>query len=89
VKYSKAFVAFPGGFGTLDEMFEAITLVQTKRIEPFPVILVGREFWKDLAGWVKNVLLSNNMIEKSDLGLFTVVDTPDEVVSAVNKFYRK
>ena len=89
VKYSKAFVAFPGGFGTLDEMFEAITLVQTKRIEPFPVILVGREFWKDLNGWVKNTLLSNNMIEKSDLSLFTIVDTPDEVVSAVNKFYRK
>ena len=89
VKYSKAFVAFPGGFGTLDELFEAITLVQTKRIDPFPVIMVGREFWKDLAGWVNKTLLPNNMIEASDLGIFTVVDTPDEVVSAVNKFYRK
>jgi len=89
VKYSKAFIAFPGGFGTLDELFEAITLVQTKRIEPFPVVMVGREFWKDMLGWINKTLLPNNMIEKSDLGIFAVVDTPDEVVSAINKFYRK
>jgi len=89
MKYSKAFVAFPGGFGTLDELFEAITLVQTRRIDPFPVIMVGREFWKDLLGWVNKTLLADNMIDKVDLGIFTVVDTPDEVVAAINKFYRK
>jgi uncharacterized protein (TIGR00730 family) len=89
VKYSKAFITFPGGFGTLDELFEAITLVQTKRIDPFPVIMVGREFWKDMTGWINKTLLANHMIEKSDLGIFIVVDTPDEVVAAVNKFYRK
>ena len=89
VKYSKAFITFPGGFGTLDELFEAITLVQTKRIDPFPVIMVGREFWKDMTGWINKTLLANHMIEKSDLGIFIVVDAPDEVVAAVNKFYRK
>jgi uncharacterized protein (TIGR00730 family) len=87
VKYSKAFITFPGGFGTLDELFEAITLVQTKRIEPFPVIMVGREFWKDMVGWITKTLLSQNMIEKGDLKLFKVVDTADEVVAAVKEFY--
>lgn len=89
VKYAKAFIVFPGGFGTLDELFEAITLVQTKRIEPFPVIMVGREFWKDMTAWITKTLLTNDMIEKQDLNLFTVVDTPDEVISVINKFYRK
>ncbi len=89
VKYAKAFIVFPGGFGTLDELFEAITLVQTKRIEPFPVIMVGREFWKDMTAWITKTLLTNDMIEKQDLNLFTIVDTPDEVISAINKFYRK
>jgi len=89
VKYSKAFVAFPGGFGTMDELFEAITLVQTKRIEPFPVVIVGRKFWKDITGWINRTLMESKMIDKSDLGLFVVVDTADEVVMAINKFYKK
>lgn len=89
VKYAKAFIVFPGGFGTLDELFEAITLVQTKRIDPFPVIMVGRVFWKDLVSWIKGTLLAHNMMEKVDVNIFQVVDTPAEVVSAVNAFYRK
>ncbi len=88
-KYSKAFVTFPGGFGTLDELFEALALVQTKRVDPFPVILVGREYWKGLIHWVREILLPNKTITKSDLELFSVVDTPQEVLSAINRFYKK
>jgi len=88
-KYSMALVAFPGGFGTLDEFFELVTLVQTKRIDPLPVILVGSEFWKGLGDWIDNTLLPNKMIDKSDLDLFIVVDTAEEVVAAINKYYRK
>lgn len=88
-KYSKAFVVFPGGFGTLDELFEAITLVQTKRVDPFPVILVGKEYWKGLISWIKNTLLPEGTIDKVDLKLFSVVNTPQEVMAAINKFYKR
>jgi len=88
-KYSKALVAFPGGFGTMDEFFEAVTLVQTKRIDPFPIILVGREYWKGLVKWMEGTILPHKMIEKSDLKIFTLVDTPQEIISAINKFYRR
>lgn len=88
-KYSRAFVVFPGGFGTLDELFEAITLVQTERVDPFPVILVGREYWKGLVLWIKNTLLVEGTIEQKDLKLFSVVDKPQEVLAAINKFYRR
>lgn len=87
-KYSKALVAFPGGFGTMDEFFEAITLVQTKRIDPFPVVLVGSEFWKGMIRWMETTLLPAKMIARSDLKIFSVADTPQEVVAAINKFYR-
>lgn len=86
-KYSKALVAFPGGFGTLDEFFEVITLVQTRRMEPLPVILVGSEFWKGIIHWMKNTLLPHGMIERTELEIFKVVDTPQEVVAEINKFY--
>lgn len=87
-KYSKAFVVFPGGFGTLDELFEAITLVQTKRVDPFPVILVGRDYWKGMISWLKNTVLPEGAIEKKDMEIFSVVDTPQEVMAAINKFYK-
>ncbi|MCX5668439.1 MAG: TIGR00730 family Rossman fold protein [Candidatus Omnitrophica bacterium] len=87
-KYSKAFVVFPGGFGTLDELFEAMTLVQTERVDPFPVILVGKEYWKGLISWIKNTLLPEGTIDKVDLKLFSVVDTPQEVMAAIDKFYK-
>jgi len=88
-KYSKALVAFPGGYGTMDEFFEAVTLVQTKRIDPFPIILVGKEYWKGLVGWMEDTMLPNNMIDKADLKIFSLTDTPQEVVSIINKFYKK
>lgn len=88
-KYSKALVAFPGGFGTLDEFFEIITLVQTKRMESLPVILVGREFWKGMLYWMRKTLVPCGMIDPPELEIFSLVDTPKEVVAAINKFYKK
>jgi len=83
-KYSKAFVVFPGGFGTLDEFSEGITLIQTGRIEPFPIILIGRKYWKGLVDWMKNTLLKNKTIKKSDLTIFKMVDTPEEVLDVLS-----
>jgi len=89
VKYSQGFVVMPGGFGTLDELFEAITLIQTKKVGSFPVILVGTEFWKGLIEWIKNTLLENGNISPEDLDLIHLVDTSDEVVSILDNFYKK
>lgn len=89
IKYTKAIIVFPGGFGTLDELFEGITLVQTERIEPLPVILVGGEYWKDLLKWINNKLLPRDAIEKKDLTIFSVADTPEEILAIIRKFYRK
>lgn len=89
VKYAKAFVILPGGYGTLDEFTEAINLIQTKRIEKFPVILFNHQYWKGLNGWLKDEVLKNGNISRQDLNIFTVVDTPQEVVSAIKKFYAK
>ncbi len=88
-KYSKAFVVFPGGYGTLDELFEAITLVQTRRVEPFPIILVGSNFWKGMTDWIQHILIHNKAIEKDDISIFDVVDTSQEVLSKINQFYSK
>jgi uncharacterized protein (TIGR00730 family) len=90
VKYSQGFVVMPGGFGTLDEMFEAITLIQTKKIGKFPIILVGSSYWSGLMDWVKNVMIEehkNANIE--DLNLIKIVDTEDEVVAELDRFYKK
>lgn len=86
VKYAVAYVILPGGFGTLDELFEALTLIQTKRIKPFPVILLGTEYWKGLIDWLKSTMLRNGKIEESDLDIFTVLDDPDEAVRHIKKF---
>jgi uncharacterized protein (TIGR00730 family) len=80
VKYSIAFVILPGGFGTLDELFEAITLIQTRKIKPFPVILVGRDYWKGLLDWIGDTLLREKMIGIEDLDIIKTVDTPEEVL---------
>jgi uncharacterized protein (TIGR00730 family) len=80
VKYSIAFVILPGGFGTLDELFEAITLIQTRKIKPFPVILVGRDYWKGLLDWIGDTLLREKMIAVEDLDILKTVDTPEEVL---------
>ena len=87
VKYAKAFVILPGGYGTLDEFTEAINLIQTQRISKFPVILFNKEYWSGMIEWVKATVLKNGCISKEDLDIFTVVDTPKEVVNAIVKFY--
>ena len=90
VRYSQAFVVFPGGFGTMDELFEAITLIQTTKIEPFPIILVGSEFWSGLVAWIKEVLLDKfGNISAKDMDIFRIVDTADEVEDIIEKFYLK
>ena len=88
VKYSQGFVVMPGGFGTLDELFEAITLIQTNKIEKFPIILVGRTFWAGLLDWVKSTLLENGNISEKDLDLLQMADNEDEVVNHINVFYK-
>lgn len=86
-KYSKAFIVFPGGFGTLDELFEAISLVQTKRIEPFPIILVGSSYWQGLINWLKSQTLKSGYIKNADLEIFKIIDEPKKIVTYVKKFY--
>jgi len=89
VKYAKAFIIFPGGFGTMDEFFESITLIQTSRIEKFPVILMGNEYWKGLIDWMKQGMLREDRVEKNDLDLFSVVDKPEEALKIIKDFYSK
>ena len=88
VKYSQGFVVMPGGFGTLDELFEAITLIQTNKIEKFPIILAGTEFWKGLIEWIKNTMLVAGTISAKDLDLIHLVDTEKEVVEIIDGFYK-
>lgn len=86
VKYAVAYVILPGGFGTMDELFEALTLIQTHRIRPFPVILLGRKYWAGLLKWVETTMLHDQaMISPEDLDLLHVVDTPEEAVAAIKK----
>jgi len=90
VKYSQGFVVMPGGFGTLDELFEAITLIQTKKIGRFPIILMGSEFWEGLMDWIKSTLDKKFFtISPEDINLLHVVDTSDEAVEIINEFYKK
>lgn len=90
VKYSQGFVVMPGGFGTLDELFEAITLIQTHKIQKFPIILVGTEFWSGLIDWIKTTLLDRfGNISPGDIDLIHLVDTADEVIDVLNKFYNE
>jgi len=89
VKYAKAFVIFPGGFGTMDELFESITLVQTQRIERFPIVLVGSDYWQGLLGWFKDTVLAEKKINAKELKLITVVDDPQDVINVIRNFYRK
>jgi len=90
VKYAQGFVVMPGGFGTLDELFEAITLIQTKKIGKFPIILVGSEFWNGLFDWISEVLIQQYFnASPEDMNLITIVDSEKEVVDILNNFYKK
>jgi Predicted Rossmann fold nucleotide-binding protein len=85
VKYAQAYIGMPGGFGTLDEIFEALTLIQTKRIKPFPVILVGSDYWNGLLNWIKSTLLTRKLISPEDLQLITILDNPEDVVKTIRE----
>ena len=90
MKYSKGFIVMPGGFGTLDELFEAITLIQTKKSEKFPIILVGSDFWNKCYSWIKDeLLLTYKYISKKDLDLISIVDSPEEIIEILSTFYKK
>jgi len=89
LKYAKASVIFPGGFGTMDEFFETITLIQTQRMEKFPVVLVGSEYWKGLIDWIKKSMLNGDRISGEDLDIFCIVDNPEEVAGTIKNFYSK
>jgi uncharacterized protein (TIGR00730 family) len=89
LKYAHGFVVMPGGFGTLDELFEAITLVQTKKTDPFPIVLIGSDYWKGLVDWIKTVLMNEKMISPNDLDLFHVTDDPIEAAKIIADFYKK
>ncbi len=85
VKYATAYIIMPGGLGTLDELFEAVTLIQTHRIKPFPVILVGSDYWSGLLEWIKATLLEHHNISHNDLEILQLMDDPEEIVRAVQK----
>lgn len=89
VKYSQGFIVMPGGFGTLDELFESLTLIQTNKIGRFPIVLVGTEFWSGLIDWIKKVMLKEGNINEEDLNLFLLVDTANEAVERIDEFYSK
>lgn len=89
MKYAQGFIVLPGGMGTLDEMFEAITLIQTQKIGRFPIILVGKSYWGGLLDWIKSTMLTAKNINPDDLNLITLVDNADDAVKEINRFYSK
>lgn len=89
VKYAKGFIVLPGGFGTLDEFYEALTLIQTGKIKPFPVVLIGKAYWAELLEWMKSTVLKEKNINPNDLKLFQVTDDPKEAVRFIKNFYKK
>jgi len=88
VKYSQAFVILPGGFGTLDEMFEALTLIQTKKIARKPIVFIGKDYWQGLIEWIKNTMLAEENISTGDLDLFKVVDEEEEAITYIDDFFK-
>lgn len=89
IKYAQGFIVLPGGFGTLDELYEAITLIQTKKIGSFPIVMVSRAYWSGLVDWLKGTLLEEGNVSPKDFDHFSVVDTADEAVDIINTFYQK
>ena len=89
MRYAQGYIAMPGGFGTLDELSEAITLVQTNKMVDFPIVLVGKRYWKGLIDWFRKTMLEDKMIKEEDLEIFHVVDSADEAVKVITDFYKK
>ncbi|MEX0778292.1 MAG: TIGR00730 family Rossman fold protein [Balneolales bacterium] len=89
VKYAQGFVVFPGGLGTLDEFFEALTLIQTKKINPFPIVMMGKDYWGGLVDWITNTMVKEGTISDKDLSLFHLTDSEEEVASIIYEFYQE
>lgn len=89
LKHAFAFAILPGGFGTLDELFEALTLIQTQKSEPFPVVLIGKNYWQGLLAWIKEVMLAQGCIDESDLALMVLVDSAEEAAQIIIDYYHK
>lgn len=89
IKYAQGFVVLPGGFGTMDELFEALTLIQTKKIAKFPIVLVGKEYWSGLITWIKNVLIEEKTVDEKDLNLLFIAEDADDAVKHINEFYSR
>lgn len=89
IKYAQGFIVLPGGFGTMDELFESLTLIQTKKIARFPIVLVGKDYWGGLESWIRNILITEKYINAEDTKLFTIVDTAEEAVAVIDSFYSK
>lgn len=89
IRYAQGYVFLPGGFGTLDELFEALTLIQTKKIKSFPIYLMGRAYWEGLIDWIKKTVLSNQCISQEDLELFHITDQPQEVANGIERHYQR
>ncbi|MFQ5882522.1 MAG: TIGR00730 family Rossman fold protein [Candidatus Methylomirabilales bacterium] len=85
VRYSMAFVILPGGFGTLDELFESVTLIQTHKIRPFPVVLVGREYWQGLLAWLQGTVVNRGRVSREEMAIFTLAETPEEVLNVIQR----
>lgn len=89
IRYAQAYVFLPGGFGTLDELFEALTLIQTKKIHPFPIYMMGTDYWQGLMGWIKDTLLAHQCISPEDFDMFHLTDDPKEVANGIERHYRR
>lgn len=89
IRYAQGYVFLPGGFGTLDELFEALTLIQTQKIKPFPIYLMGKDYWVEMLAWIKNTMLAHGCISSSDLNMFQITDDPEEVANGIERHYQK
>ncbi|MCW9707332.1 TIGR00730 family Rossman fold protein [Fodinibius salsisoli] len=89
VKYAQGFIVFPGGFGTMDEFFEALTLIQTTKVTAFPIVLIGSDYWGGLVDWIKTTMVNNGTISEEDVNLFQLTDDPEEAVEIICKFYQQ
>jgi uncharacterized protein (TIGR00730 family) len=87
IKYSNAYIIFPGGFGTMDELFEALTLIQTRKIRNFPVVLFGSQYWRGMLAWLTSTMLNEKMISPEDLSLIHLTDSPAEAVNFINRIF--
>ncbi|QXD16581.1 TIGR00730 family Rossman fold protein [Rhodocaloribacter litoris] len=88
-KYAQGFIVLPGGYGTMDELFEALTLIQTRKATPFPIILMGKAYWQGLVSWLRDTMLASGRVSPEDLELFALTDDPDEAVDRIDTFYRQ